>query len=85
MPRVKRSVPARKRRERIHPGEAECVAARLALSRSEMFSRAVRAFVNRNRYEGVTDRLNRLYPAASSDLDPAIAMTQEASIPHEEW
>lgn len=41
--------------------EAESLSKRLGLSRSEMFARAVRAFVQRNRHEGVTDWLNVLY------------------------
>lgn len=65
--------------------EAESVAKRLGLSRSEMFARAVRAFIQHNRGEGVTERLNRLYPGEASDLDPALAATQAASIPHEDW
>jgi metal-responsive CopG/Arc/MetJ family transcriptional regulator len=65
--------------------EAESVAKRLGLSRSEMFARAVRAFVQRNRGQGVTDRLNRVYSAECSKLDPSITHMQTASIPREEW
>lgn len=65
--------------------EAEGVADRLGLSRSEMFARAVRAFVRRNRHQGVTERLNRVYPAEGSELDPAIASMQDASLPREDW
>ena len=65
--------------------EAEGVAERLGLSRSEMFARAVRAFVKRNRDMGVTERLNEVYAKEASELDPAVAAMQDSSVPREEW
>ena len=65
----------------------ERVAKRLRLSRSEVFQRAVRAFVQAHDDSAVTDALNELYGSNKEDsrLDPVLAGLQFASLRGKEW
>ena len=65
--------------------EAEQLAKRLGMSRSELFTRAVAAFLEEKRQENITARLNDLYEKEPSQLDPVIARIQFASLPEDEW
>lgn len=65
--------------------EADALAQRLGVSRSELYSRAVESFLGEHRREGVTEALNRVYAEESSELDPVLAALQWASLPREEW
>lgn len=64
---------------------AERVAKRLGISRSELYARAVRKFVEEHRGDRVTEILDRVYAEADSTLDPALARLQAASLPREDW
>jgi metal-responsive CopG/Arc/MetJ family transcriptional regulator len=66
---------------------AEKVSKRLGLSRSELYQRALSAFVDRHNDELVTETLNAIYPAKSenSRLDRLLETLQAASIQEEEW
>ena len=65
---------------------AERVAKRLGLSRSELYQRAVAAFLERQSDALVTDALNEIYreeePGA---LDPVLERMQWATLPGEDW
>ena len=65
--------------------EAEQLAQKLGMSRSELFTRAVAAFLEEKRQENITARLNELYEKEPSQLDPVIARIQFASLPEDEW
>jgi metal-responsive CopG/Arc/MetJ family transcriptional regulator len=65
--------------------QAERAAKRLALSRSELYSRAVEAYLSSLAQEDVTERLNRVYTAEASALDPALQRMQSASIQSDKW
>ena len=65
--------------------EADAVAKRLGMSRSELYARAVRSFLEAQRRSRVTERLNVVYEAERSELDPLLAALQAASLPQEEW
>ena len=65
--------------------EAEQLAQKLGMSRSELFTRAVTAFLKEKRQENITARLNELYEKEPSQLDPVIAQIQFASLPEDEW
>lgn len=65
--------------------EAEQLAQKLGMSRSELFTRAVAAFIEEKRQENITARLNELYEKEPSQLDPVIARIQFASLPEDEW
>jgi metal-responsive CopG/Arc/MetJ family transcriptional regulator len=64
---------------------ADQVAARLGLSRSELYARAVAEFIRQHRDDQVTQSLNRVYARQSSRLDPALEALQYASLPKEDW
>ena len=60
---------------------AEQLAKRLQLSRSELYSKAIAAFVAEHRGRGVTVLLNQVYGAdgEGSDLDPVVGELQRRS------
>jgi metal-responsive CopG/Arc/MetJ family transcriptional regulator len=64
---------------------AEALAARLSMSRSQLYGAALEAYLRSHRDEGITERLNRLYADEPSELDPVIARIQSASLRREEW
>ncbi len=64
---------------------ADELARRLGISRSELFTAAVEAFLRSHRQTGVTEKLNQVYREEESSLDPVMAAIQSASIPRDEW
>jgi predicted transcriptional regulator len=66
---------------------AEQAATRLGLSRSELYQRAIAAFLKRHNEQVVTDALNEVYAGEHADtvLDPALQHLQNLSLPREEW
>jgi metal-responsive CopG/Arc/MetJ family transcriptional regulator len=65
--------------------EAEETARRLGLSRSELYQRALRAYVKEHRGDGVTERLDRVYAGESSALDMNFVTMQIASVGDKGW
>ena len=65
--------------------EAEQLATKLRISRSELFARATAEFLKAHTGAEVTRRLDEVYGAQPSRLDPVLARMQEASIPKEDW
>jgi metal-responsive CopG/Arc/MetJ family transcriptional regulator len=65
--------------------EAEELARKLKISRSELFARAAANFVKAHTEADVTARLNQVYGAEQSRPDPVLARIQASSIPREEW
>ena len=65
----------------------ERLAKQLGISRSELFQRAVRAFLTDHGQDRVTESLNNIYKAGeeSGKLDPLLEQMQGASIAREEW
>jgi len=66
---------------------AERLARRMGISRSELFQRAMQAFLQEHRDEGVTETLNHVYGPGSEEarLDLILEQLQLASLPKEEW
>ena len=68
--------------------DAERIAKRRGMSRSELYSKAVAEYVNSERFIGVRERLDSVYGGAEppeSRLDPALSELQSASLESEEW
>ena len=65
---------------------ADGLARRLGMTRSELYARALREYLQEHRGEGITDRLDEVY-AAVEDVgpDPAVARMQQSSLPKDEW
>lgn len=65
--------------------EAEALSTQLGLSRSELYTKALKAYLHqRKRYE-ISNKLNQVYSQESSQLDLALAKMQFMSLPCEEW
>jgi len=64
---------------------AEELAARLGVSRSELYSRAISDYLEKRLDRRVTECLDEVYSREPSELDPALARLQTASLPHDEW
>jgi metal-responsive CopG/Arc/MetJ family transcriptional regulator len=67
--------------------EAEDLARRLGRSRSQLFTDALREYVDRHRAEHITRRLNEVFEAEPelAQLDPELKELQYRSLPKEEW
>jgi metal-responsive CopG/Arc/MetJ family transcriptional regulator len=65
--------------------EAEEAAKELRMSRSELYTIALREFLQEKQTAHITERLNRVYEEASSTPDPVLVRLQAASLPVEEW
>jgi predicted transcriptional regulator len=64
---------------------AEALANSLGIPRSQLYARALADYIDAHSQTHVTDGLNRVYPAAESSLDSALAASQLSAIPDEDW
>jgi metal-responsive CopG/Arc/MetJ family transcriptional regulator len=63
---------------------AEGLADRLKVSRSELYARALRDYLEEHRGAGITERLDEVYGDRESDLDPVLARMQARSLPEDD-
>jgi metal-responsive CopG/Arc/MetJ family transcriptional regulator len=64
---------------------AESLAKRLGMSRSELFSRALEAYLEAHKHDSVREALDAIYSQESSSLDETLAHMQWASLPKDDW
>ncbi|HSF33786.1 MAG TPA: ribbon-helix-helix protein, CopG family [Candidatus Tectomicrobia bacterium] len=64
---------------------AESLAKRLGMSRSELFSRALEAYLEAHKHDRVRETLDAIYSQDASHLDATLAHMQWASLPKEDW
>jgi metal-responsive CopG/Arc/MetJ family transcriptional regulator len=64
---------------------ADALASRLGVSRSELYATAVAEFLAKHTASEVTARLDAIYGAESSELDPAFRQAQSRTIGPELW
>ncbi|MBN2319429.1 MAG: hypothetical protein JXR49_10150 [Acidobacteria bacterium] len=64
---------------------ADNLAKRLNVSRSELYTQAIRRYVVEFRHVGVKEKLDDVYASENSSIAPALLNTQALSIPEEEW
>ena len=66
---------------------ADRIAKQLGISRSELYAKAVTAFLAQNGQVGVTEKLNTIYGAEDQriELDPMLHQVQIKSIGDEQW
>lgn len=57
----------------------------MRLSRSQLYSEALRAYLDLHRDELVTEALDRVYAEGESAVDPALSAMQLRSLPREDW
>lgn len=64
---------------------ADSLAARLGVSRSELYARAVAEYVAKHRGEDLTAQLNEVYADAPSGIHPSLRSAQARSVSSGEW
>ena len=64
---------------------AEEAAAKLSISRSELYSTAIQEYLEKHVSFGVTEKLNEIYSQEASGVDEGLALMQVQSIAEEEW
>lgn len=65
--------------------QAEALAQELGLSRSELYTRALEAYLKKYNRNQILYKLNQVYSKEPPELDPAMATMQFISLPHEDW
>lgn len=65
--------------------EAEALAQKLGISRSELYTEALKVYLRRYNRERILSKLNEVYSQESSDLDTVMATMQLTSLPQEDW
>ncbi len=65
--------------------EAEALAKQLGLSRSELYTKALKAYLQKYNRDRILHELNQVYAEESSEPDPALATMQLMSLPREDW
>ena len=65
--------------------EAEVLAQELAISRSELYTKALKAYMQERNRSKMLEKLNAVYSEVSSELDPVLAEMQWMALPREEW
>jgi metal-responsive CopG/Arc/MetJ family transcriptional regulator len=65
--------------------QADHLAKRLHMSRSELYTHAVEEYVGEHRHARVREKLDEVYSTESSAVDPALLNAQATSLLEEEW
>lgn len=64
---------------------AETLGKRLGVSRSRLYTSALADFLAKHRGRKVTERLNTVYAAEDSRLEPAVRRLQRRSLERNRW
>jgi metal-responsive CopG/Arc/MetJ family transcriptional regulator len=64
---------------------AEEFARRLGMSRSKLYTKAVKKYLEEHKNERVTARLNEIYSREPSGLDNVVQALQYSSLTKDEW
>ena len=65
--------------------EAERLTKRLHIPRSQLYARALEAYLQRQRSKGIKEALDEVYSTESSELDPVLTQLQAMALGREEW
>jgi len=65
--------------------EAEALARQLGVSRSELYTKALKAYLRKYNRNQMLNQLNKVYSEESSELDPVLAKLQFMSLVREDW
>jgi metal-responsive CopG/Arc/MetJ family transcriptional regulator len=65
--------------------EAESLAKQLGVSRSELYTKALKAYLQKYNREQTLRKLDQIYSDESSELDPVLTQIQLMSLPREDW
>ncbi len=64
---------------------AEQFAQQRGLTRSQLYTTALRQYLQEHRSDAITEQLSAIYASVPSTLDPAFAHVQTRSLPQDEW
>ena len=64
---------------------AESLAGRLGMSRSRLYAAALEEYLARHQARRVTEKLDAVYAAEPSELDPRLAAAQRRALKGSEW
>lgn len=65
--------------------EAESLARQIGVSRSELYTNALKAYLRKYNRDQILSKLNQIYSEESSELDSVLAKIQFMSLPSESW
>ncbi len=65
--------------------QAETLARELGLSRSQLYAKALEAFLQKYNRDEILNSLNQVYSEETSELDPMLAKMQLMSLSREDW
>jgi metal-responsive CopG/Arc/MetJ family transcriptional regulator len=65
--------------------EAEALAEELGWSRSELYTKALQAYLHQHSREQILTKLNQVYGEAAAAIDPQLARMQFISLSREDW
>jgi metal-responsive CopG/Arc/MetJ family transcriptional regulator len=65
--------------------EAESLARQLGISRSELYTNALKVYLRKYNRDRILDKLNQIYSEESSELDPVLEKMQFMSLLSENW
>jgi metal-responsive CopG/Arc/MetJ family transcriptional regulator len=65
--------------------EADQLAKKMGVSRSELYATAIQAYVQSHRADDITEALNRIYGEEDSSLDPVLAALQSRAVSRDDW
>ena len=65
--------------------QAEALAQELGLSRSQLYTKALEAFLQNYNRDEILNSLNQVYSEETSELDPVLAKMQLMSLSREDW
>lgn len=64
---------------------AEALAAELGISRSELYTQALQAYLQKFNRQQILHQLNQVYTEDAAELDPVLEKMQLLSLPDEAW
>lgn len=64
---------------------ADELARRAGMSRSELYAKALSEYLRRDRYAGLSEKLDEIYSKVESALDPAWVRAQAAVLKRDRW
>jgi metal-responsive CopG/Arc/MetJ family transcriptional regulator len=65
--------------------EAESLARQLGVSRSELYTKALKAYLRKYNRNRILNKLNQIHAEESSAPDPVLTKMQFMSLPSEDW
>lgn len=65
--------------------QADRLAKRLQVSRSELYTHAVEEYIAEHKRSNVKEKLDEIYSTEPSCVETALSSAQAASLPKEEW